>query len=167
MYVGSIKTKKQVQYYFYAKSNAMLDEAKALAKKQRSLRCRVDCIHEPMWDTYFNVLCPDDAKKQTEKNRETLELMEKHGYSLSSTRRISLHMYFPSEPKLLEFAEAARLGGFAIGDTEFMPEQTLPHGIIIIHLSSLRKKEIDDITTRAIVLAKQYGGTLNYWDCPK
>ena len=74
-------------------------------------------------------------------------------------------MFFKSEPKMLTFSERARLDGFAIGETEFVPEQETSHGVVLIQLSALRKKEIDDITTRAINLAKEYGGILSYWDC--
>ncbi len=165
IYVGSIKNKSESQYFFYAKTDAFLENIKAEAKKKKSVRCRVDCMHEQEWDTYFSLLYPDEAKKQTEKNRETLELLEKNGFPMTGNRRICLHMFFKNEPKMLTFAERARLDGFAIGETEFIPEQELSHGVTLIQLSSLRKKEIDDITTRAVNLAKEYGGILSYWDC--
>ncbi len=167
IYVGSIKTKKQIQHYLYAKDNTRLDALKALAKKQSFIRCRVDCTKEKSWETYFSLLYPDAAKRQTEKNLETIELLKKNGHPLSATRRICLHMFFPNEPAMLTFAEQARLAGFAVGDAEFSPEQNLPYGIVLIHLASLRKREIDDITTRAILLAEKFDGTLTYWDCSR
>lgn len=165
VYVGSIRNKTESQYFFYAKTDSFLENIKSEAKKKKTVLCRVDCIFEEDWNTYFSLLYPDEAKKQTEKNRETLELLEKNGFPMTGNRKICLHMFFKSEPKMLTFAERARLGGFAIGETEFIPEQELSHGVILIQLSALRKKEIDDITTRAVNLAKEYGGILSYWDC--
>lgn len=165
IFVGSIKNKNESQYFFYAKTDSFLEDIKNEAKKKKTINCRVDCIYEPSWDTYFSVLYPDEAKRQTEKNRETLELLEKNGFPMAGNRKICLHMFFKSEPKMLTFSERARLDGFAIGETEFVPEQEISHGVVLIQLSALRKKEIDDITTRAINLAKEYGGILSYWDC--
>lgn len=165
IYVGSIKTKNEVQYYFYCKSDSCLEKLKAEAKKKKNILCRVDAVHESDWDTYFSLLYPDEAKRRTEENRKTLEILEKNGFPMAGTKKICLHMFFKSEPRMLTFAERARLDGFAIGDTEFIGEQDYAHGVILIELSALRKKELDTITTKAVNLAKEYGGILSYWDC--
>jgi len=64
------------------------------------------------------------------------------------------------------FAEQSRREGFALGDTEFLPELDCPHGQIIIAVSTLEKAALDTLTTRAIRLAAPYEGKLMYWDCP-
>ena len=64
------------------------------------------------------------------------------------------------------FAEEARLSGFAIGESEFRPEFEEPHGIKLQCISTLDKREIDALTTKAIRIAAKYEGHLEYWDSP-
>lgn len=166
IYVGSIEMNRQIQYFMYCKTVQEAAAVKAYAKKQKMLRCRIDYADEPTWETYFALLYPNAAKKQTRKNVETIELMRKRGDVLKAPRRVRLHMFFPNEPSMLAFSEKARLQGFAVGEPEFVIEQPLPYGVIIIRVVSLNKRDLDNVTTRAIQIAERFGGALSYWECP-
>ena len=95
-----------------------------------------------------------------------IDLLKKHGDALTPTRRIAFHVFFASEPLALRFMEEARQNGFAVGDSEFAPEQELSYGISLLRIAPLEKATIDQLTTCIIRLAAQYGGSLTYWNCP-
>lgn len=165
-YAGFIETGAQRQYYFYVKERAMLEEAESLANKEHLLLCRVGCTEEPGWATFHKLLYPDAAKLQTEENRKRIELMLEHGDSPAVARRISLFLFFPTEATMLLFSEQARLSGYAVGDPVFTPDQPLAYGVSVVRIATLRKPEIDALTTRAIRIAERYNGELRYWEAP-
>lgn len=165
-YAGFIETGAQRQYYFYVKERAMLEEAESLANKEHLLLCRVGCTEEPSWATFHKLLYPDAAKLQTEENRKRIELMLEHGDSPAVARRISLFLFFPTEATMLLFSEQARLSGYAVGDPVFTPDQPLAYGVSVVRIATLRKPEIDALTTRAIRIAERYNGELRYWEAP-
>lgn len=67
---------------------------------------------------------------------------------------------------MLDFAEQARIAGFVYSAPAFSPERELAYGADIVRLSSLRKKDIDELTTKIINLAARYGGELGEWSSP-
>ena len=75
-------------------------------------------------------------------------------------------MAFPLETLVPQFAEEARLSGFAIGDAEFNPDIDVPYGVKLHIISSLLNEDLDKYTTLAIYTAERYGGRLLYWESP-
>ena len=165
-YAGYIEMEAQRQYYFYIRNEREFERARELAEKEPFLACRAGFAPEPDWLTYDSLLYPDAAKLQTERNRDLIALMRKNGDNLTTVRRVTFTLFFATEHTMLMFAEQARLSGFAVAGPVYAPERELAYGSAIVRVSTLEKREIDALTTRAIRIAEQYGGELAQWDSP-
>ncbi len=163
---GRVDTNTRALFYFYGKAKVSLASIEYAYAKEKLLTCRADVQEDPSWSFYGEQLCPDAAKYQTEQNREMIERMRKAGDYTPAARRVRLHMFFPSEPLLSMFSQAARQAGFALSDTQFYPDMERAYGIAIIKICTLNKPDVDALTTGAIYLAQNYDGTLLYWDAP-
>lgn len=166
LFTGSILSADREVFFFYVREEGELMAAQEIAARERLLQCAAGLREEPERDTYRKILYPDAARLFTEQNRKQLLLLKKRGDAITPARRVTLHAYFPAEPLVGLFAEQARLGGFAVGEYEYEPDQELPYGISLCRVSSLEKAEIDAITTQIIRLSARYDGTLSYWNCP-
>lgn len=166
LFVGSIHAADRQVFFFYTDDPDQGDAAKALAAQEKALDCAAGLRDDPAGDTYHKLLYPDAARLFTQQNRQQIDLLKKHGDALTPTRRIAFHVFFASEPLALRFMEEARQNGFAVGDSEFAPEQELSYGISLLRIAPLEKATIDQLTTCIIRLAAQYGGSLTYWNCP-
>ena len=163
-YVGLIETHDSVSFFFYAQSHDVtepMDKALRHIADKVSYDCRSDSSHE----FYTCILLPDAAKMFTEQNRHHLRVFEENGDCMYAERKVNFHLGFPSEASRILFEEQAKLSGYAIGKTEFIPEQDMPHGTEVYKMTSLLKVNIDDATSRIINIAEKYGGRLNFWDC--
>jgi uncharacterized protein (TIGR01619 family) len=164
-YAGSIDMGSGVRMYFYGRNERELEGLCAAAEKEDRLMCSASIAYEPELETYYRLLYPDAAKYQTVKNERLIENIKKRGDNTQAPRRINLHMHFPTEPLRVMFQEEARLSGFAIGSAVYAPEQELPYGIVLHRISTLEKRDIDAVTTKAIRAAEKFGGELIQWDC--
>jgi uncharacterized protein (TIGR01619 family) len=164
-YAGSIDTGSGVRMYFYGRNERELESVAAATENEDRLICSCSIIYEPELETYYRFLYPDSAKYQTVKNERLIEDIRKRGDNTQAPRRINLHMYFPTEPLRVMFQEEARQSGFAIGGAVYTPEQELPYGIVLHRISTLEKRDIDAVTTKAIRAAEKFGGELIHWDC--
>lgn len=154
------------QYYFYIVSEEnVFGHFSSCFKKNAKLTVKLGCKSEPKWTTYFKLLYPDAAKLQTVRNKENIEKLYSNGDS-EAARRLNLHMYFRSEPLRLQFEEAARREGFAIGSAVDREMSELPYGVILHIICPLKKRSVDEVTVLAIRIAEQFGGRLMFWDCP-
>lgn len=163
LYVGCIDLPAQRQYYFYTERE---EDLELMHSKEKKLDLDCGRAHEPRWQTYFKLLYPDIAKSQTVENARMIQLFASKGDQLHATRRVSLFVFFHTEPTRLMFEEEARLNGFAIGNPLFKPEQEMAYGTTIYCLSSLQKRAVDAITTRVIRIAQAMDGMLMGWNCP-
>lgn len=166
LFVGSIHAADRQVFFFYTDDPDQGDAAKALAAQEKVLDCTAGLRDDPAGDTYHKLLYPDAARLFTHQNRQQIDLLKKHGDALTPARRVAFHVFFPSEPLALRFTEDARQSGFAVGESEFAPEQELGYGISLLRIAPLDKGTIDQLTTCIIRLAAQYGGSLTYWNCP-
>lgn len=166
LYAGYIEIDAQIQYYFYIHDAEEFERGETIAEKTPLMDCTAGLADEPDWLTYKTLLYPDAAKLQTELNRDHIALMKKHGDCISAVRRVTFTVYFPTESIMLNFAEAARRAGFAYAGPNYSPERELAYGADIVRLSSLKKADVDALTTRVINLAAQYGGELGEWSAP-
>lgn len=164
-YVGCIESAAMHQYYFYIDSEEKYSAFQQMLQKERKLTVKLGCKSEPKWTTYFKLLYPDAAKLQTVRNKENIEKLYSNGDS-EAARRLNLHMYFRSEPLRLQFEEAARREGFAIGSAVDREMSELPYGVILHIICPLKKRSVDEVTVLAIRIAEQFGGRLMFWDCP-
>lgn len=166
LYVGSIEVDAQVQYYFYIHDTEEFARAKTIADKAHIVNCTAGLAEESDWLTYKTLLYPNAAKLQTEQNRKHIALMQKHGDRAAALRRVTFTVYFPTESIMLNFTEEARKAGFAYASPAYSPERELAYGANMVKLSSLKKHEIDALTTRIITIAERFGGELGEWSAP-
>ena len=166
-YVGVIEMDALRQLYFYVQDG---DEAAQIvrdaARKEKLIAVTPGTAPEPDWLSYHALLLPDAAKYQTVLNAEVIERLKRNGDGLTTVRRITFSLCFPSEQTRVMFQEQARQNGFAIGEPQFRPELELPHVLTIHALSALNKSDVDKLTTRAIRVAEPHGGELLRWSCP-
>lgn len=164
LYAGFIEFGAQRQYYLYCKELADLEKAEEIAAREPFLICRAGAQEEAHWATYVKLLYPDAAKLQTEENRKHIALLKEHGDNANASRRIVLYLFFLTEQTMMLFAEQARLSGFAVGNPVYTPENNLAYGISLVRITTMNKREVDEITTRAIRIAEKFDGELSYWD---
>lgn len=165
LYAGRISTARSVYFYFYTANARLLYDLRDFASRERVLRCRADTQAEPEWQTYKQVLYPDEVKLQTERNRQSIDMYRRHGDNIAVPRRIRLHVYFPSEIAVSAFADDAKQSGFVIGESSIADEHEKPYGLIVIKVGSLKKREMDALTGQIIRLAMPHEGSLLHWDC--
>lgn len=189
-FAGYIHTSAMCRYFFYLPDEEAGSQLTLLASKQRHLDVQIETKSDPSWETYFKLLYPDTAKMQTVRNAEITKMLYANGDS-TAARRLNLHMYFKSEPIRMQFEEAARLEGFAIGnaeegyidgdkhDEENNAEQPkheyqnaevgdglLNNGVVLHRICAMKKRDVDAVTVHAIRIAERFDGVLAYWDCP-
>ena len=166
-YVGSIDMDALRQLYFYVQDGeAAADAVRDAIRREKLLLVSPGTAQEPDWLSYHALLLPDAAKYQTTLNEEMIERLRRSGDGLTTVRRLTFSLGFPSEQTRLLFQEQARQSGFAIGEPQFRPEMDLPHVLTVHALSALVKHDVDQLTTRAIRVAEPHGGELLRWSCP-
>lgn len=166
LYAGYVQDERRRVMFFYVDSDARLEDAEAIFAREKLLYCEAGCAPDPEWSTYYQLLYPDAAKLYTATNRKNIDLYRQNGDHSAAARRVTLHMFFPMEQLVAQFASEARLAGFAIGDAEFNPDLEEAYGVKLYIITSLNKRDIDGCTSTAIYIAERYGGRLLYWDCP-
>ncbi len=151
--------------YAYAADEPSLMAAVKLCEKQRSLAVDYDIRYDPEWRIYRAELYPNAAARQTMKNAEQIEMMERYGDDLHAPRRINHYCSFPDEPSRIGFEQTARQSGFALGDPFFLAEKDYPYCMCVRHVGSIDKRTIDGYTNKVVRIAEQFGGHYDYWDC--
>lgn len=168
LFAGRVDTPLCAQFYLYSRGKETGAALEYIAEKEkRLLECRIDARDDADWSFYHRFLYPDVAKSQTEENRKLIDRIVKTGDNPAAARRIRLHLFFPSEPLAAMFAQQARTAGFALAESEFIPEMETPHGVVIVRVCTLQKREVDAMTTQAIRLAAPCQGIMCYWECPR
>lgn len=164
VFVGLIESLSCVRFYFYANTGDIaIDIEKYIKHIANHVSC--ECKFDKEKTFYLNTLLPDAAKRYTEENRKQLKTFYDNGDNTEAVRKLNFHLLFPSEPLRILFEEQARLAGYAIGETEFIFEQDLPHSIVVHKMLSLVKSDVDDATTQLVRIAEKYDGILGFWDC--
>ena len=164
-FVGDIELGEQRQMYFYASNPDVLEDVEYAARRCSGVVATAECVNEPGWETYWQLLFPDAAKYQTVLNRERVARLEKLGDDPKAPRRVNLYFGFPTEPNRIHFAEEARQMGYAVGSPQFEPAWELAYGVALHRISDLTPRSIDEVTVRAIRLAERFSGELRDWDC--
>lgn len=162
---GFVQSGNMRQYYFYVASKEQYETLRSIAEKEKKLACKVAGKREEDWTTYFKLLYPDEAKYQTVRNREVIAKYRENGDNTEAARRLNLHVFFRTEQHRLMYEEAARQAGYAIGTPQERSELELPYGATLHRISTLKTRDVDAVTIRAIRIAQKMDGRLAYWDC--
>jgi len=165
-FVGRIDLQEMSHLYFYTPREDDLQILEALCQKERAFSTECGRKHEPGWPTYERLLYPDAARRQSVHNRERVQYLIRMGDNPDAARRVTLYLFFPTEPQRLLFEQDARVAGFATDAPVFEGELALPYGSSITCVTNLQPRNINDVTARAIRTAKRHGGQLHNWKCP-
>lgn len=163
-FVGWIDIAAQRRYYFYTSDARLLVPLMAYCSEEDELRLECCKAEEPNRQTYYRLLVPDAAKRQSVDNGLYIQSLRERGDDSAAYRRVNLHFYFPSANARSLFAENAKALGFAIGDNDYVPEREPSYYLILHAVCPLEKEPINDLTTKAIHTAETYGGVLEHFD---
>lgn len=163
-FVGWIDIEAQRRYYFYTSDARLLVPLMAYCSEEDEFRLECFKAEEPNRQTYYRLLVPDAAKRQSVDNEAYIASLRSRGDDSSAYRRVNLHFYFPSANGRSLFGENAKAMGFAIGETDYIPEREPSYYIVLHAVSPLDKSAITELTTRAIYAAEAYGGVLEHLD---
>ncbi len=163
-YVGYIDIAAQRRYYFYTSDARLLVPLMAYCSDEDRLRLECFKAEEPNRQTYYRLLVPDNAKRQSVDNESYIESIRMRGDDNEAFRRVNLHFYFPSANGRTLFCENAKSLGFAIGTTDYIPEREPSYYVVLHTISPLELETITELTTRAILAAEAYGGVMEHFD---
>ena len=164
-YVGSVESAGLIQHYFYIKSRKAWSDLKDAAASAHNFDCRAGIRSDAEWSTYFGVLYPDNAKRQTVLNSETINKRLASGDS-DAPRRLNILLAFPSPDSRSACGAAALKEGFALGESDSTQEGDLPFTLVVHRIAAMKKSDIDAVTVLAVRLAENFGGRFVNWDCP-
>ncbi len=164
VYVGYIDMLAQRRYYFYVSDARLLVPMLSVCRDDSVLRLNCTKATEPNRQTYYRLLVPDAAKRQTNDNARYIASLRSRGDDNDAPRRVNLHFYFPTVQGRSHFSSEIRQAGFALGRDDYIPERELPYYLIVHRVSPLHKDAISRLTTEAIELASAYGGVLEHFD---
>ena len=163
-FVGYIDIAAQRRYYFYTPDARLLVPLMAYCAEEDGLRLECFKAVEPNRQTYYRLLVPDLAKRQSVDNAAYIESLRQRGDDNSAFRRVNLHFYFPSANGRTLFGENAKAMGFAIGVTDYIPERDPSYYIVLHTISPLEQEAVTELTTKAIYAAETYGGVMEHFD---
>ena len=163
-FVGYIDILAQRRYYFYTSDARLLVPLMAYCAEEPTLRLECFKTEEPNRQTYYRLLVPDAAKRQSVDNETYIASLRARGDDNGAFRRVNLHFYFPSASGRTLFGENAKSLGFAIGKTDYIPEREPSYYIVLHTISSLDQESITELTTKAIYAAETYGGVMEHFD---
>ncbi len=163
-YVGFIDIAAHRRYYFYTPDPRLLVPLMAYCTEEDGIRLECFKTEEPNRQTYYRLLVPDNAKKQSVDNLAYVDALRERGDDLEAYRRVNLHFYFPSANGRTLFGEGAKALGFAIGTTDYIPEREPSYYMVLHAISPLDPDAITELTTKAIYAAETYGGIMEHFD---
>ncbi|MEA4871188.1 MAG: DUF695 domain-containing protein [Christensenella sp.] len=163
-FVGYIDIAAQRRYYFYTPDARLLVPLMAYCSEEDGLRLECFKALEPNRQTYYRLLVPDNAKRQSVDNAAYIESLRQRGDDNTAYRRVNLHLYFPSANGRTLFGENAKAMGFAIGTTDYIPEREPSYYIVLHAISPLEVEAVTELTTKAIYAAETYGGVMEHFD---
>ena len=149
-FVGFIDITAQRRYYFYTPDARLLVPLMAYCSEEDDLRLECFKALEPNRQTYYRLLVPDHAKRQSVDNATYIESLRQRGDDNSAFRRVNLHFYFPSANGRSLFGENAKAMGFAIGTTDYIPEREPSYYSVLHTISPLELEAVTELTTKAI-----------------
>lgn len=163
-FVGYIDISVQRRYYFYTSDARLLVPLMAYCAEETGLRIECFKAEEPNRQTFYRLLVPDNAKRQSVDNAAYIESLRLRGDDNAANRRVNLHFYFPSANGRTLFGENAKTMGFAIGRTDYIPEREPSYYIVLHAICPLEQEATTELTTKAIYAAETYGGVMEHFD---
>lgn len=137
-HVGTIALPAHTRYYFYADDARLIVPIYEFCTDYAGLHLACAKADDPQQQTYFQLLYPDAAKRQSVANRSWIDARRAQGDDLQAPRRIDLTFSFPTAQARAAFsAEAASLG-FTAGRVGFDEAQEAPY-MQTLHASGIAR----------------------------
>ncbi len=165
---GRITTDGRREFYFYGAHDQHFDASvrQAMARfKEYSFD--LGRQKDAGWDHYFNVLFPSDEEFEKIKNRDVLDVLAKHGDTLTPVRDVRHLIYFRSTDDRKWFAAKAKELGYKIRleyEVEEPQGKAHPFALSICRDQSITQAEIDDAVIELFRLAQQISAEYDGWE---
>ena len=164
VYVGHIDMPSQRRFYFYTADERLLAPLFEWCGKEQVLSLECAKVSEPHRQSYYRMLYPDKAKRQSNDNHAYIASLKKRGDDPSAYRRCNFHLYFPDIQARDAFVLRAKEAGFALGKADYIAEQEKPHYVSMHAVSAMNWKDITHLTTAVIRIAEDYEGSFDHFD---
>lgn len=162
---GRITTDGHREFYFYGAAETGFAAAVRSAMKQfKKYRFELGSQHEPEWNQYLNVLYPSDESMELIKNRDVLEVLERHGDSLKPVRDVHHWIYFKSAQDREWYSREIRQLGYTIENESEDVKEIRPYGLHITRDQSVTPDKIDEAVLELFRLAQKVDGEYDGWE---
>lgn len=162
---GRITTDGRREFYFYGADDKEFQSAvsKAMASF-KDYKVDVGSQEDAAWNQYLNVLYPSEEDLQRMKNQDVLDVLIKHGDTLTPVRDVHHWVYFRTKDDRQWFASAVSKIGYKIERESEKAGDPHPLGLQITRDQSVTPAAIDDAVIELFRLAKQVDAEYDGWE---
>jgi hypothetical protein len=163
-YVGRCTAAGRRDFYFYiARAEHWQQRAAAAMARFSHFEFEAATREERDWETYFEVLCPEEEDLQRIQNRRVCDVLEENGDELITARDIEHWAYFPDTAARARFMATVQALGFEIH--ELWDEQEASRcGIRFSRIDLPSFTGIDEVTLPLYQAALEAGGDYDGWE---
>ncbi len=162
VFVGSVTSDRRRDFFFYIAEDLNWQERIRTATERFSdYTWYAGATAEPDWDTYFDLLYPDDRSRDAMENEKIRNSLEEEGDDLSIPRSIDHFLSFNSEEDRDAFRAEAENLGFA---AELDSNAHRMEGNYCVRLTRQDSPEdLDPVTWELNELGGAHGGSYGGW----
>ena len=162
---GRITTDGRREFYFYGEHAGEFKSAvHDVLSRFKDYKFDSGTQEDAEWEQYLNVLYPSDEDMERIKNRDVLDVLTKHGDTLTPIRDVHHWVYFCSARDREWFAAEAREIGYKVEDEPKLDEGERQFGLVITRDQSVTRDQIDEAVIELFRLAKEVDGDYDGWE---
>jgi regulator of RNase E activity RraB len=164
VYVGRLRNDGVWQLTFYGSSNRD-DALSELAREVRDIgrETEVGTMDDADWSYYNGFLRPDRERRQWMQDRRLVDVLEKHGDSLTAARRVDHWAYFRTADARDGFVVDTSQAGFEVEATPDDADEPFRFGAQVFRTDSVELEEIHDVVMMLIRLVERHEGGYDGW----
>lgn len=151
-------------FFYVPSAEAWGARVEAVMKRFPDYRVEADSWEDRAWEAYFGFLFPNEAQRQTIKNRKVCEQLESRGDSLDQPREIDHWIYFRGPIQREQFRVRSEEIGFRTRGITDAPSREAAYGIQVYRVDLPSYNAIDDVTFPLFRLAQEFGGEYDGWE---
>ncbi|WAC73345.1 DUF695 domain-containing protein [Roseateles sp. SL47] len=165
-YVGRNTCEGHRDFFFYvADPAAWAKRVDHVMAQYPDYQGRTSTREEADWSTYFNVLLPGPANRQSMENRQVCERLEELGDPLTAARQLDHWSYFPDEASARAFIEEAQSLGFSLTEGPLQAEDGGAFSVQLARTDIPSFQGIDAVTLPLFEASLRHGGDYDGWAC--
>ena len=165
IFIGRIRSGGVWELAFYGPAGRN-DALQSLRELYVDRRTYADVRPDPDWGYYREFLLPDDERRQWMEDRRLTDLMEEHGDTLTTPRRVDHWAYFASAEARDQFVSAAKQAGFELESASDADEQERPFGAQVFRVDAVELEHIHEVVMQLHALAVAHDGDYDGWESP-